>query len=74
MRWRSVSPVAVLGAIPIIARAVVADEGLGQLPGTQAELTWGLAGAGVRRSGEAAGLRRSRRLGAAEQGGQRLRV
>jgi hypothetical protein len=36
-RWRSA------GAIPAIARAGVAGEGLEKLPGTEAELLWGLA-------------------------------
>jgi hypothetical protein len=71
MRWRSVSPAAVLGAIPIVAWAGVADEGLGELPGTQAELTWGLAGAGVRRSGGSTAEQEARCGGARWQ---RLRV
>jgi hypothetical protein len=37
LRWRSISLMVVLGAIPAIARAGVAGEGLGELPGTQAE-------------------------------------
>jgi hypothetical protein len=43
--------VAVLGAIPAVARARVTGEGLGKLPGTEVELLRGLAGAGVQRGG-----------------------
>jgi hypothetical protein len=49
LRVQSNSPVAVLGAIPAVARAGVAGEGLAKLPGTEVELLWGLARAGVQR-------------------------
>jgi hypothetical protein len=42
-RLRSLSPVAVFGAILAVARAGVTVEGLGRLPGTEVELMRGLA-------------------------------
>jgi hypothetical protein len=49
--WRSFSPAAVLGAIPAVARAGIAGEVLGELPGTQAELMRGLARTEMQRGG-----------------------
>jgi hypothetical protein len=54
LRWRSYSPAATSGAIPAIARAVVAGEGLGKLPGTKVEVLRGLAGTEVQRGGGSA--------------------
>jgi hypothetical protein len=45
------SATAVLGAIPAVARAGVADEGLGELPGGEAKLMRALAGSGVQQGG-----------------------
>jgi hypothetical protein len=46
-RWRSNLPAATSGAIPAVARAGVADGELGELPGDEAKLMRGLAGAGA---------------------------
>jgi hypothetical protein len=50
-RVRSNSPAAVLGAILAVARAGVAGEGLGGLPGGEAKLMRALAGSGVQQGG-----------------------
>jgi hypothetical protein len=49
--WRSFSPVAVLGAIPTVARVGVAVECLGELPGTEVGLMRGLARTETQRGG-----------------------
>jgi hypothetical protein len=50
-RWRSKLPAATSGEIPAVARAGVAGEGLGELPGTEAELLRALAGSGAQQGG-----------------------
>jgi hypothetical protein len=50
-RWRSKIPAATFGAIPAVAQAEVACEGLGKLPGTKVELLRGLVGVEVQRGG-----------------------
>jgi hypothetical protein len=50
-RWRSKIPAATSGAIPAVARAGVAGEGLGKLPGTEAELLRALAGSRAQQGG-----------------------
>jgi hypothetical protein len=50
-RVQSNSLVAVLSAIPAVARAGVAGEGLGELPGGEAKLKRALAGSGVQQGG-----------------------
>jgi hypothetical protein len=50
-RCRSNLPAATSGAIPAVARAVVAGGELGELPGGEAKPIRALAGSGVQRSG-----------------------
>jgi hypothetical protein len=66
-RRRSRLPAAASGAIPAVARAGVVGEGFGELPGVEAKLMWGLAGAGVRRSGRSTAEQRARCGGACGQ-------
>jgi hypothetical protein len=64
---------AVLGAIPAVARAGVAGEELGMLPGTEAKRWRGLAGSGVRRIGGST-VRQGFCVAEREGGGARVRV
>jgi hypothetical protein len=63
LRWRSYSSAATSGAIPAVAWARVAGEGLGKLPGTEAELLRGLAGTEVQQGGGSAVVQEALRGG-----------
>jgi hypothetical protein len=64
LRWQSYSPGTTSGAIPTVAWAGVAGEGLGKLPVTEVELLRGLAGTEVQRGGGSAVVQGALRGGA----------